>query len=452
MRVLVVVHGFPPQAQGGSEIYAEAHARALRRLFGDDVLVLTREHDLTRPEYSVREEEAGGLRVVRINNTFKNARTFEDTYRNATIDSLAGGIIDDFAPDAAHIHHLTCLSTGIVGQLARRGIPRFVTLHDYWLVCHRGQFLDVRYQCCENAERSTVRMCATCVDGAVTTPAAFAGARLLRTMARLAPGAAAVLGRGGRRLATAASGGFDGAAERRTAHMQDVCRDVTHFIAPCRFMRDRFVALGIERERITVADYGFDHGRFAAARRPAAPSTLSVGFLGSLMISKAPHLLLEAVSRMPKDRLSVTIYGAHTPYHGDESYRDRLEALLAQPNVTLGGPLPYADVPQALACLDVLVVPSVWPENSPLVIHEAFLAGVPVVASNIGGIPELVTHDVNGLLFRPGDADDLARALTMLVDRPGLLQQLRDGIPAIRSIDTDVGELRAMYQRARADR
>src|SRR5437899_467460 len=86
MRVLVVVHGFPPMAQGGSEIYAEAHARALQRQFGDDVLVLTRENDVTRPEYAVREEQREALRVVRINNTFKYARTFEDTYRNETID------------------------------------------------------------------------------------------------------------------------------------------------------------------------------------------------------------------------------------------------------------------------------------------------------------------------------------------------------------------------------
>jgi glycosyltransferase involved in cell wall biosynthesis len=77
---------------------------------------------------------------------------------------------------------------------------------------------------------------------------------------------------------------------------------------------------------------------------------------------------------------------------------------------------------------------------------------VPVIASNIGGIPELVTHDVNGLLFRAGDADDLARALTKVAGNPDLLNTLREGIPAVRSIETDVRELRAIYQQAHAGR
>jgi len=447
MRTLIVVHGFPPQAQGGSEIYAHAHARTLQRQYGDDVLVLTREHDPAKPEYAVRRERLDGLQIVRINNTFKDARTFEDTYRNETIDGLAASVIDDFEPDVAHIHHLTCLSTGVVAELARRRIPRFLTLHDYWLFCHRGQLLDVHYQCCENATRDAAVMCSGCLDAAVASPAGFVGARVFRAMTRHAPGPAALLRRSGLRFAKVLGADTDGLAARRTSHMKDLCDSITHFIAPCRFMRDRFLAFGIASERITVADYGFDASPFRSTRQTPGGAPLRVGFLGSLMISKGPHVLLEAISRLPHDALSVAIYGAPTPYHGDDSYRDRLAPLVAQPNVTVHGPIPQADVPTALAALDVLVVPSIWPENSPLVIHEAFLAGVPVIASNVGGIPELVTHGINGLLFRAGDVDDLARALQHVVADRGLVQRLREGIPSVRSIETDVQELRAMYQR-----
>ena len=78
MRVLVVAHGFPPHAQGGSEIYAYHHARALRERCGDDVFVLTREQDPSRPEYDVRVEERDGLRVAWVNNTFRATTSFED--------------------------------------------------------------------------------------------------------------------------------------------------------------------------------------------------------------------------------------------------------------------------------------------------------------------------------------------------------------------------------------
>lgn len=114
MRILVIVHGFPPYALGGTEIYADAHSRALHARYGDEVLVLTREQDPARSEFAVRTGEREGLRIVWLNNTFRQARSFAETYRNDAIDAVASGLIDEFRPDVAHIHHLTCLSTGIV--------------------------------------------------------------------------------------------------------------------------------------------------------------------------------------------------------------------------------------------------------------------------------------------------------------------------------------------------
>src|SRR5262249_53249113 len=138
---------------------------------------------------------------------------------------------------------------------------------------------------------------------------------------------------------------------------------------------------------------------------------LRLGFLGSVMVSKAPHVLLVAVGRLPLGSVTVDLFGGCTPYHGDDSYRARLDPLLAHETLRVHGAIPHDFVPQALASIDVLVVPSIWAENSPLVIGEAFLAGLPVVASRIGGIPEIVADGRNGLLFEPGDASDLARSL-----------------------------------------
>ncbi len=446
MRILLVIHGFPPHAQGGAEIYAELHARTLVQLFGDEVHVLTREQCLDRPEYAVRTEQRDGLAITWINNTFRAVRTYEDSYRCPPIASIAAGVIDRFRPDVAHVHHLTCLSTEIPALLAARRVPVLFTLHDYWLLCHRGQLLDRNLRVCPGPEPSG---CQSCVGlGAAPMPSAVVPA--LRRAARHVPPSVAVVAR---RLATGLTHTVfacheDVVARQRFADMRAVCDQITRFLAPSRSIRDRFIAFGIPPERIELSPYGFDRSWFTRAAPTQRPSPIRLGFLGTLMVSKAPHVLLEAFRQLPAGLASVDLFGAPADYHGDTSYRTVLEPLLRLPGVRVHGPQPRARVPEALASLDVLVAPSVWPETSPLVIREAFLTGVPVVASNIGGIPELVQHERNGLLFEPGDVNGLSRALRRLSDEPGLLDRLKAGAAEtpVRSIADDIAAARRLYE------
>jgi glycosyltransferase involved in cell wall biosynthesis len=105
-----------------------------------------------------------------------------------------------------------------------------------------------------------------------------------------------------------------------------------------------------------------------------------------------------------------------------------------------------------MADSDVIVVPSVWYENSPVVIQEARAAGVPVVASGHGALTEKVRHDVDGLLFPPGDVVALRQALWRLVDEPDLLPRLRQNIPPPMDMDRHVQELEALYHNLVAKR
>jgi GT2 family glycosyltransferase/glycosyltransferase involved in cell wall biosynthesis len=460
MRILEVVHGFPPAAPGGTELYAHAHALALRDC-GDEVLVFTREQDPTRAEYDVRTETRDGLRVVSVNNTFRGTRTFEETYRNEAIDAIAGRVIDEFKPDAAHIHHLTGLSTTIVRILAERRIPSVFTLHDYWLMCHRGQLLDVDYRACDGPGTEGCHACLPAAGGAGRI--GFAGAVAVRAVERRLPAASA---RQLRRVAEglagmiASSGEVEDQERCRIAHMREVCAEILHFLAPSRDIRERFVRFGVAPERITVSGNGVVQLNGAASptsvgsafRRTVGGHGLRLGFLGSLMISKAPHVLLEAAARLPRRSVAVDLFGACSAYHGDDSYRKQIEPLLHGEGVRAHGAIPHEQVAEALGSIDVLVVPSVWPENAPLVIQEAFLAGIPVVASRIGGIPEMVADGQSGLLFRPGDVEDLTRTLSRLLDEPELLGTLRAGIPSVRSIEEDVRLARSLYQTLRQPR
>lgn len=436
MRILAFAHGFPPAAAGGAEIYARALARELART--DEVVMIAREARADLPEFSRRELPGEPFRLVLVNFTYREGRSFRDTYRDPRMGELLAGLIDEIRPDVAHLHHVTNLTTDLVELLASRGVPVVYTLHDYWLLCQRGQLLDLDYQRCAGP---TAVGCARCLGLAAQGGAPLYAARralgrlpaaLAQPLARLAQHGARGLGRGTAEV------------EERLDRVRALTERVALFLAPSRTVRERFVAFGIPPSRIALHPYGHEHAPLAAERRGPAPP-LRIGFIGTLMVSKAPHLVLEAFAGLPPGAATLRLLGGYSAYHGDDRYRAILEPLLEQPGVSWPGALAHSEIRSELAALDVLVVPSIWLENAPLTISEAFLAGVPVVCSDLGGMAELVEHEVSGLRFRPGDAADLREQLLRLVREPGLLEALRRGIPPVRHIEDDARALRAHF-------
>jgi len=436
-------------ATGGTEVYAFDLARSLRRQ-GHEVAVLTRQADAGCAEYSVANDVVDGIAVARINNTFLHAASFEDTYRNATIEEIAARVIDGFQPDVVHVHHLTCLSTGIVGLCRRRGIPAIVTLQDYWLLCHRGQLLDLDLARCEGPQADR---CASCAGVAASPlPALHHVARTLRAVERRLPPR---LGTMQRRLLTMAArrrppAGASGVTAARLKEARSVWDAATCLLAPSQTVFDRFVRFGAAASKMRRQEQGIDLSRFQGVARASA-DRLRLGFVGSLMVSKAPHLLLEAAAGLPPGRVSVTVAGGLTAYHGDDTYASRIRPLLEQPGVRWMGVVAHERVPVLLSGIDVVVVPSIWIENSPFVIKEAQAAGAVVVASRLGGMAEAVSDGETGLLFEPGSAGDLRRVLSRLLDEPDLLGRLRARTPPVKSIDDDAAWTARVYEESRRD-
>lgn len=445
MRVLLVLHGFPPTQCGGTELYAHDLAMTLDHRFGHEVSVLAREADPRRPELALRHERCNGLRVTYINNTFKHCRSFEQTYRHDGVLRAAAHLMDQVEPEVVHFHHLTGLSTDLVTEAHRRGLPTLYTLHDYWLFCQRGQLLDLDLRRCQGPLPDR---CARCVGlAAGVGPATFLGASLVRRLETLTPAS----GRLARRAAERASRLWtrhheaEDQMSRRLRHARDLCRTVTRLLAPSRSLMQQFLDFGVPDDRIQLLPLGMDPLPFAHLKRRSTEGPLRLGFVGSLMPSKGPDLLLEAFSRLPAGQATLSLFGGHQPYHGDDSFRQRLRPLLDQPGVVHHGAVPHPDIPRVLANLDVLVVPSTFVEIAPRVVQEAFLAGVPVVASRLGGLCEMVRDGQDGLLFTPGDPDDLSRILRRFIEEPGLLDTLRRGLPSVRSLEEDARCLSELY-------
>src|SRR5262249_7838740 len=159
-----------------------------------------------------------------------------------------------------------------------------------------------------------------------------------------------------------------------------------------------------------VSDYGFVP--LQARARNGARGPLRIGYVGTLVWHKGVHVLVDALRALPADAYELKLFGepgVFPPYPADLSPRAG-----ARP-VRVMGAFDRERVADAYAQIDVLVVPSLWLENSPLVIHEAFMAGVPVVGARIGGIADLIADGRNGWLYSPTSTRELASVLQRLI-------------------------------------
>ena len=193
-------------------------------------------------------------------------------------------------------------------------------------------------------------------------------------------------------------------------------------LAPSHFLAGLAVQHGLPKKKLEVVEFG-TMAAAAPERTPREPdSQLRVTYLGSLEWSKGVHVLVKAFRQLHPDQAKLRIAGDTNAY---PSYAGSLRGGAEGFPIEFLGAVPHDDVPALLADTDVLVVPSLWYENAPRVIAEAYAAGVPVVASRIGALAEKVSEGENGLLFTPDNAAELAQTLQRLIDDPALLALLQ---------------------------
>ena len=448
MRILFVVHGFPPHNMAGTELYTYYLAQALKER-GHEVVVFHRLANPDAPEYELTEGQYEGLTVFRVNNTWRRVSDFSLTYRNEDIAARFADVLDQTKPDVVHVQHLTCLSTSIIAQCEQRRIPSVLTLNDYWLLCQRGQLLQGDLSLCSGPDDDK---CAQCLAPQIhsLSPAVRRTPLLSTALARAGQ---AWWGRAGRALshtwarlqARRQPDQAVAAIRQRRLHVAEMLDKVDVFLAPSHFLRDMFSRFGLPAEKMRYSDYGLNRQLFADFQRTSSDH-LRFGFTGTLIPSKGVHVLVAAFNGIAPDVASLHIWGMDLPYDGYEHYGQELRQLATDPNIHFQGPYANTDVARILAEVDVLVVPSIWYENSPLTIHEAFIAMTQVIAANLGGMAEYVQHEKNGLLFEPRNAADLCNQIQRLIENPSLVEALRANIPAVKSIEENAAEMETIYR------
>jgi glycosyltransferase involved in cell wall biosynthesis len=404
-RILMISHGHPDLTPGGAEIAAYRQCCEMRML-GHRVIFLARiadppGHGGTPFSAHYRDPDDLLFNSLDFDHFLHSQRAKWTVYKHFR------GLLESFAPDVVHFHHYVFLGVEMIREVRKyqSSIPLVVTLHEYLAICNNlGQMIKTDGRLCERAGPADCHRC------------------------------------------------FDSKSVQdfflRDAFIKSFFGLVDVFICPSRFLLERYQQWGIAPERLIEIDNGQPEVACTQQGGDIDQLCRTFGFFGQLSELKGIFVFLEAIRRLPRPIRNSARFIVHgTSRNQQEDFKQQLVRRLSSLGNTVHyhGDYRQADLANLMRRVGWVVVPSIWWENSPLVIQEAFNHRRPVICSNIGGMAEKVEHRRNGLHFIAGDTLDLAQLLEQACD-PQLWIALRDQIEPPLSISRSVQELLAVYR------
>ncbi|MDO6460991.1 glycosyltransferase family 4 protein [Granulosicoccaceae sp. 1_MG-2023] len=396
MKVLVIAHGHPEFSRGGAETAAyNLHKGLLLNGVESTFLARSARSNEAHLSHQVIEQYNGGREY------FWNVST--SSYDTYTSDADAAeckrfiNFVRDVDPEVVHFHHYFNVGSELI-YLIKRHLPYIrivLTLHEFLAICARdGQMYKTNDKLCFKSSR---KACVSCI------------------------------GWGSKHYLA------------RELFFKNLFRNIDRFVSPSHFLKERYVDWGLDAGLIDVIENAHlissvpvkEAGETRAAD-DSDNAVLKLGYFGQITPYKGLEVLLKAIAGLSADvrpRVRLYVYGANLSTQGEE-LRSTLMSLIEETAdvVSFQGQYEPEQLPVLMSGIDVMVIPSKWWENSPMVIQEAFANGVPVIASNIGGMLEKVNHEVDGLHFNVGDSGALGGVIGRLLSEDGLLDQLRSGI------------------------
>jgi len=371
-RILICCNVYPPKFIGGAELIAHDHAKTLKRL-GHDVVIFAGDTEGHGERHSIRRDVYEGLTVYRVTLTWKD---FQPSYINFThrrVEEHFKNILDSFSPDIVHFHNIIGLSVGIIHLAKKKGLRTILTLHDHWGFCYKNTLLKNGGEICRDYSK-----CAECMP--------FISENSYKNIP----------------------------IDMRKDFFAVQFKDVDVFISPSQYLADAYIRAGFPKEKFRVIWNGTDVRRFANISKIDAKGCVRFTFIGYFGAHKGINILLNTLPFIGKDHhFKVNLVG-----DGEllAKYRQLVKSMGFDNLVKFWGRID--NIERAYSETDVLILPSIWPENQPVTITEAMASRIPVIASNIGGNPELIEDGRTGCLFEPGNSRDLADKMLEFISKP----------------------------------
>jgi glycosyltransferase involved in cell wall biosynthesis len=440
MRILLMTHFFPPRYNAGTENYTLSLAQAFLAK-GHKVWVICADSWRTGEAYwnGVTEDIYMGVSVKRLRLNWMKARDPNRIlYQSPMVEKWLDRLLVQIRPEIVHVTSTYSLGAGVLRSVKSASIPLVLTLMDFWFLCPRTVLLRGDGRLCDG--QTSPQECQQCL---------LASSNLYQRVNPLIPTRIQPLlwSLVSRTPILARLRGARGMAldmEDRKTLMKQTLELPDVILSHSRFVQHLFTQANLSG-RIVHLPNGHEQKWVVNYQGKRNSSLIRFGYMGQISMIKGVHILVDAFKRAKLNgQACLGIWG---DLNKDPAYAQSLREIIGDvKSISLRGLFQRDQLANVLAEIDVLVVPSLWFENAPLVIQEAFIIKTPVIATNLGGMAEAVTHGVNGLLFERGDVDDLARQMRRIVEEPNFLEQLRGGIPPVKTIAEEVNQLESIYR------
>lgn len=422
MRVLFITAGSALASAGGGATYNRGMVKALRGAGHDVVIVSDRGHPETASLEWVGFDCGGDEQVALLPSDCRSGLARERS-RSEVVKTMAS-LVERHSSQVVH-------ANGRKADAARlgatTGVPVVATMHHPGVSCPAGALMRSNGEICRRSmERTTCSICYGSQRSMGRGLGSVVGALpIVVPFPRGSVDPASALWR--RIWMASAYPGLvrDAIKERRIA-----LRGCSRWIAPSRAAGLVLVRNGVDRSRIRWVAHGVES---MIRRETRSVRPVRFGYVGTWSREKGVDLLVEAHARVARQvECELHVWGgARSGADGDRFVAHLRD--LPDGRTVFHGPAMRGDLQGVYDSMDVLVLPSRFLEVFGLVVLEALSAGVPVIATRCGGPEDTVRHGSNGVLVRPNDVEDLARAMHHLAEAPERIDILRKGIQPVRT-------------------
>jgi glycosyltransferase involved in cell wall biosynthesis len=430
-KIIIAVHHFPPTFKGGAEWRAHRTAKWMQQQ-GHAVKIICVESvdDPNTSALRYEDSEFDGLSVRRLYLNLDNAPDpVRWEYCNPWVGEHLSQYLADEKPDLVHLISGYLMTSAAIEAIKKHNLPLIATLTDFWFLCPRHTLQRSSGAICpENSSLDCVR----CY---------FERQRKFRLPAQKMPNLTNGLWQGMKHLPVVSH--HVEKINHRQKILQLALKQVDMAICPSNFLMQTYIRKGFQAKQMTFIRQGLKHVPESPPEKTAS-DRLRIGYIGGIALHKGVQVIVEAFSKLQTPKAELKLYGDITKF---PAFSQQLQAQAAtNPHIRFLDTFDNQQISQIHANLDVLVVPSTWYENSPNVILEAFAHHTPVITSNLGGMAELVTDGHTGFLFEPNNADDLTQKLQFILNQPEQLNDWRQNIQPVKTLNTEMTELSRIYQ------